>query len=149
MPDLPAPFEGFAADLAFRSSSPDTAAVEIPDEGLPDDPSGRRLLVYLGMFDLLAEELVGSCASPEVAAEGLFEVLKHCQALEGPLKFALHDEGGGAGEKELISRMRSREIAATKAWMLPKLRDEIDLYRRRVEALRAALAADRGPEAAP
>ena len=43
-------------------------------------------------------------------------------------------------DRELLIRMRGKEIAVTRDWMIPKLLDEIDRYRARAGALRAALS---------
>ena len=134
------PFDGFDDDLAFERVSDRTATISVPAPGLPEDEASRRLVVYLGLFDRLTEELVDAAPEEDEAAARLAEVLRHVQAADGPLRFALHEERDATDRRELMTRMRGKEIALTRDWMIPKLHEEIQRYVARVAALREAVA---------
>jgi len=137
------PFDGFDDDLSFETVSDRTATVSVPAPGLPADEASRRLVVYLGLFDRLTEALVDA-APEEDAPARLAEVLRRVQAADGPLRFALHQEREATERRELMTRMRGKEIAVTRDWMMPKLREEIERYEARVAALQHALAGSIG-----
>lgn len=113
-----------------------------PNVPLPEDPSRRRFLLYVGVFDLLAE---ASLARPETdggRVGQLESVLRVVRSAEPALQFALHERSELTKRRELMARMRGKDIALTSEWMLPRLRQDIDQYRARIAALRAALGED-------
>jgi hypothetical protein len=133
------PFAGFREDLDFGSVSADVASVALPF-GTQEEPEEGRYLVYLGLFDLLTERLVEEAPSREEAAARLRVIHGAVLSIEGPLRFALFEKGGQSDSQDLKTRMRDREIAVTSRWLIPRLEQDIEAYRRRIEALERALA---------
>lgn len=139
------PFEGFAQELDGGSTSPETVSLRLlPAQGLADDESTRRFQAYLGLYDVLAEALLDARPSPGLAADELSRHLQRVEAVEGPMHFAAYEKAELSGRQELMARMRGKEIAVTKEWMVPRLRSDIAAYRARIDALRGAL--ERAPE---
>ncbi|MGH2555704.1 MAG: hypothetical protein ACRDHO_08330 [Actinomycetota bacterium] len=132
------PFAGFREDLDFASVSPDVVPVPLPPAG-PAEDGERRYLIYLGVFDLLTERLLQEAPVREEAATGLRDLHGALVSVEGPLRFALFEKGGQSESQDLRARMRDREIAITTRWLIPRLEEDIDAYRRRIDALERAL----------
>ena len=139
--EIAAPFEGFVEELDYDSVSDETVRLSVPTvPDVPDDDASRRFVLYLGLFDVLAEiwQLDGR-ADPAGFAADLWWLLGRLQAIEGPLRFALYERSDQAVRENLMSRMRGREVAVTEEWMIPKLNDEIARYSARIEALQRAI----------
>ena len=133
------PFRGLDRDLAFEAISGETTELVVRVAGMPGEQPDRRLVVYLGLFDALAEELVSSSANPDAARTQLSNLLRALESAEGPLRFARHEQATERDRLGLVTRMRGKEIALTRDWMVPKLREEIRMYSDRVAALREVL----------
>jgi len=114
--------------------------LSVPGESGDHEEEGPlRFMVYVGLFDMLTDAVADGHSEPGERRDVLERLYRTVQAAEGPLRFALFDEGGRAEQRELISRMRGKDIAMTREWMIPRLHRDIAAYRARIEALRAAL----------
>ncbi len=136
------PFEGFELDLSYRQRRDQPVEVSLDGEGLPDDERQLRLLAYAGMFDLLVEALMEACETDEERDGRLSWILGKLQSAEPIVRFNLFENSQLAKDLELISRMRGKDIVMTREWLLPKLDRDMGVYRRRIEALDAALEGD-------
>jgi hypothetical protein len=132
------PFVGFLEDPDFINVSPSTLTVPLP-RGVGADQGERRYLVYLGLFDLLTEQLVEEADTSEDAKARLRDLHGAVLSVEGPLRFALFEKGVQSESQDLRSRMRDRESAVTARWLVPRLQADIHAYRRRIEALERAV----------
>jgi hypothetical protein len=130
------PFKGIEADLDFERADPRTVEVPLP-AGAPADEAEARFLLSVGLFDLLAEAAEGT--GPEEAAARLDTLLSRVEAVEPTVRFWLFEQSGRAEEYELLARMRGRDVAMMREWLLPRLRRDIEAYRARVQALRQVL----------
>jgi hypothetical protein len=99
--------------------------IEVP--GGPSEETQLRFLVYLGLYDLLADR---------VQSDGeLTELLRRTEAAEGRIRFELYQQRSATEARERVARITSKEIAVTERWMVPKLEAEIEQYRARVRGL--------------
>jgi hypothetical protein len=128
------PFDGFQRQIRPDSLSGRTESVKLPDT-IPEDDC--PLVAYLGVFDVLAERLVA--AHPDTAIDRLAELRGVLRGVEGALRYEWYEEARRAESLERAARFTGREIALTREWLVPKLEGEIELYRRRVDALRTAM----------
>ncbi|GEM_PF-2299780 len=117
----------------------ETHPVHMPDDASPADPAEARFLLYVGLFDALADRVLSEAPSEEEGEVHLRRALAAAMSADSVLKFERHERQTRADQNELMARMRSREIQMTERWMLPRLREDIDAYRRRIEGLRRAL----------
>jgi hypothetical protein len=102
---------------------------------VPEDDRELRFLLYLGMADLLAEAIVEAASNEEEAVEAIAAAVRQLDSTEAVLRFELFDRSSRANRQEVASRMRRKEIEASESWMIPRLREDIELYRRRIAAL--------------
>jgi hypothetical protein len=133
----PDPLEGF--DLDPETVSADNVTVLLTPDQAPDDERAARFLVYLGLFDILAEAVHEACDDDEERATRYAALLGQVESVEPVLRFRLFERRRRAESQELISRMRGREIAVTRNWLIPRLEELITACRARIEALRLAL----------
>jgi len=138
--NAPDPFDGFARDLDHEAVPADTVSLLLPANELPDAELEARFLLYLGLFDMLAEALIEACESDEERAQRLAALLSGIQSVEPVLRFRLAERMRQAEGQELIARMRGRDIAVTRDWLVPKLHQLIAASRARIDALSQALA---------
>jgi len=113
-----------------------------PNVPLPEDPSRRRFLLYVGLFDLLAEASLARSETDDGRTRLLESALTAVRSAEPALRFARHERSQLTERREVTARMRGKDIALTSEWMLPRLRQDIDRYQARIAALRAALEKD-------
>ena len=138
----PDPFAGFRADLDFGSASDRTVEIVVPDaSGLPEEEAGLRFVVCVGLFDMLAEAAEENGRSDEERFTMIDAALSAVEGTEPTLRYWLYEKGTKAERQELVARMRGKEVAMTREWMLPRLREDIEAYRARITALRQALEA--------
>jgi hypothetical protein len=131
--DLVASFKG---TLDHRRLSDETLEVPIARRrSVPEDDRELRFLLYLGMADLLAEAIVEAASNEEEAVEAIAAAVRQLDSTEAVLRFELFDRSSRANRQEVASRMRRKEIEASESWMIPRLREDIELYRRRIAAL--------------
>jgi hypothetical protein len=130
------PLDGFERQIRPDSLSGRTESVKLP-EAIPEDD--RPFVAYLGVFDVLVERLVA--ARSDAAMDRLGELRGALQSVEGALRYEWYEEGRRAESLERAARYTRREVALTRDWLVPKLEAEIELYRRRVDALRTAVGA--------
>jgi len=130
------PLARFVRDLGRATGAAETAVLG-PAEA-PETDGRVRFLAYVGLVDLLADASVPN--DPEAAVRALSEWLSAVRSTEPTLRFALFERSSLTESRELVARMRGRDIALTSEWMLPRLRQDIEAYRARIAALRAALA---------
>jgi len=122
--------------LADTSSPADTIALLVPDWSGED---ASLSLLYVGLFDLLAERAAG-----ESGGEILSSLLHAVRSAAPGIRFELWERIREVRDKELVVRMRGREIAMTNGWLLPRLESETQAYEERIAALRRAIEGD-GP----
>jgi len=134
------PFAGFEGDLDYWSLPAAIAEVEVSaTDGLPDDETQQRFLLYVGLFDALVERLWQVCDTDEERELRLSRILRQLDTVEPTLRFDLHDKSGRAEKLELVARMRGKEIALTAEWMIPHLERDKEIYRARIASLERAL----------
>lgn len=117
------------------SGAGDVALAAPEDRAGAEDP---RFVLLVGLFD---EILEAACRGlpPEAERRALAEALGAVEALIPVLRFELQALGERFRQDDLTARMREREIRMHEGWLLPRLRRDLDLYERRIRALRAAL----------
>jgi hypothetical protein len=125
---------------SFADATVDALVSTIQAEGFPKDDRRATFIAYAGLVDLLAERMLAATAI-EDRVTTLERARRAAEAADGPLRFARHEQRSTTERDELISRMRGRQIAMTQGWLAPKLRTEIALYERRIDALRMAIEA--------
>lgn len=135
----PDPLEGFALDLDHEAVAPDTVRVVVASDRVPEADLDARFLVYLGIFDLLTEALFEACDTDEERTTRLRALLSRVQSVEPVLRFRLAERRRQSEGEELVSRMRGRDIAATRRWLIPRLEELIAACRARIDALHRAL----------
>jgi hypothetical protein len=119
----------------------DVVQLRLPEApGMPEDPAALRFLMYVGLYDLPIEAALGRKLEDTERATMLSQALASVRSAEGPLRFARSERSEVIESRELVARMRGREIALTNGWMIPRLREDITDYRARIEALRVAIA---------
>ncbi|MFN2545321.1 MAG: hypothetical protein ABR600_12255 [Actinomycetota bacterium] len=133
------PFAGLDADLDYEHVSDDVVELAVGPSALPPDEAEMRFLVSMGLFDMLAEAAMQRPSTDEERFDALLGVLGRFTAIEPTLRYWLYDRGRQAEQQELVTRMRGREIAVTREWMIPRLREDIEDYRSRIDALRERL----------
>jgi len=125
----------FVRELGDATVAPGTVAVDLPEAPGSDDRA--RFLVYVGLVDLLAEASMPD--DGEEAVRILSSSLSAVRSIQPTFRFALFERSSLTESRELIARMRGKDIALTSEWMLPRLRRDIDAYNARIAGLRAAL----------
>jgi hypothetical protein len=137
--------ERAALSVGDTTVSSDELLVDVPGTVSDEEDERRALfLLYVGLFDLLAGKELDALDDPRRAAELLARVAADVRAAEPPVRFARHERGRMTDRRELLARMRGREVAVTNAWLIPRLRSDIDAYRARIGALQRALASEDG-----
>jgi hypothetical protein len=131
--------EDVALALRNTQASAETRPVDIPRDVSVADPTEARFLLYVGLFDALVDRALSETSSDEERETQLRRALATAMSAESVLKFERHERQSRADQNELMARMRSREIQMTERWMLPRLREDIDAYRRRIDGLRRVL----------
>jgi len=106
--------------------------LEIPD-GADMDP---LYLAFLGLWSLV---LGASELSDDERERRLGELVVRLQGREGPLRFELFEISRRHEVLERAGRIVAGESRLKRGWLVPKLEAEIEAYRARIEALRAAL----------
>jgi hypothetical protein len=129
-----------AAEALGDLSVPDrTVAVPVDDAFARRDEAELRFFLYAGLFALLAEADREESGDERAAAD-LDRALRVIRSAEPGVRFARFERRDATERRELVARMRGREIAVTREWLLPRLRSDIDAYRARIAALRDAIA---------
>ncbi|HEX9124462.1 MAG TPA: hypothetical protein VF984_14070 [Actinomycetota bacterium] len=123
-------------------------ATEVPiDAALAHhDEAELRFFLYAGLFALLAEA-VADGETPEMAGDGagvteeqLEGSLRMVRSAEPGVRYARFERRDATERRELMARMRGREIAVTSEWLIPRLDADIHAYRARIAALQDAIA---------
>jgi hypothetical protein len=136
----PNPLDDAVARMADATVPADTISVAVPDvPALPEEPAERRFLLYVGLYDLLAEASLKAAATDAEREQLLARASAGAMSAEPVLRFARHDRSTQAENLELIARMRWREIRMTDRWLIPRLERDIAAYRARIDALRQAI----------
>jgi hypothetical protein len=134
------PFEGLERDLDYENVADRMVELHVIGSSLPEEDGDVRYLLSAGMLDLLAEAAERSAPTEEAARTWIERAFGRYRTIEPTLRFWLFERGRSADEQEMLTRVRGREIAVTREWMIPRLRSDIDAYRARIEALRQRLA---------
>ncbi len=134
--------ERAAATIGDASVPHGEMLVDVPDP-LDGDERRLRFALYVGLFDLLAERAVEASADEAEAIAVLTRAAADLRSAEPALRFARHERGRLTDRRELVARIRGREVAVTNEWLVPRLRDDIEMYRSRIEALRRAVGEGR------
>jgi len=97
-----------------------------------------RQIIYAGLYDLLVEACMGE--RPEDIVAELERAVRVVRSAEPSMHFAHSEQASAIAHNERAVRMRDRRNAMTREWLVPRLREDLDAYRRRIEALKVALA---------
>jgi hypothetical protein len=136
----PNPLDDAVARLADATVPADTISLAVHDEpALPDEPAERRFLLYVGLYDLLAEATLKATTTDAELERLLAHASAAAMSAEPVLRFARHQRSTLAENLEMITRMRGREIGMTDRWLIPRLERDIAAYRARIDALRRAI----------
>jgi hypothetical protein len=134
------PLEEAIASIDDTTVSDDLVVLALTDRpDLPEDLRQRRFLVYVGLYDLLAEASLSGLPTEREQEDLVARGMSSTIAAEPVLKFARHDRSSRAEQLELITRMRGKEIGMTDRWLVPRLELDIAAYRARIDALRRAI----------
>lgn len=134
------PLERMVRAIGDTTVPDDEHELALPQGALAGGEEEARFLLYAGIVDLVAEAAVRNAINEGRDSEAVLSgALADARAAEGPLKFARHDRGSIADQHELTARMRGKHIALTSEWLIPRLQDDIEAYRGRIGALRAAI----------
>ncbi len=127
-----------SAALALRTTElpAETRSADVPRDASLADPAEARFLLYVGLFDALADRVLSEASSDEEREAELRRALAAALSAGSALKFERHERQSRSDQNEMIARARAREIAMTERWMVPRLREDIDAYRRRIASLR-------------
>lgn len=127
-------------DLDFEQ-----VADEFTDAVLPEssdilvDPSERRFILEAGLFDIVVEAALSDLPTDEERLNRLEDAVRSVESLIPVTRYAWFDGSKETRKHELSTRMYRREIDQTANWMLPRLERDIETYRARIAALRAAI----------
>jgi hypothetical protein len=127
------PLAGYEGELAPERLSGRVLGLELSVE--PDDRG--RALAYLGLYDRL-----GVRTSERLGAEAparLQELRLRIGSLEGALRYEAWELSAETEALGRAERLTSRESRLKQGWLVPRLREEIALYRLRIDALERAL----------
>jgi hypothetical protein len=127
------PLSGLEHDLAPEHLSGRMETVELSI----DAGEEAMTLAYLALYDRLAaraSDELGAGAEPRLRA-----LRSRIASLEGALRFELWESITEIEALDRVERIAARESHLKRGWLVPRLRDEIALYRRRIEALETAL----------
>jgi hypothetical protein len=127
------PLADYERDLAPEHLSGRVVALELSLE--PEE--GGRALAYLGLYDRLAaraSELLGADAPGR-----LQDLRLRIGSLEGALRYEVWERSAETEMLDRAERISSRESRLKQGWLIPRLHEEIALYRRRIDALERAL----------
>ncbi len=106
---------------------------------IPVDPSERRFILEAGLFDLVVEAALTELPTDEERLNRLEDSVRSVESLIPVTRYAWFDGSEETRKRELSARMYQREIDQTTSWMLPRLERDIEAYRARIVALRAAI----------
>lgn len=115
----------------------DVAEPESP--AMPIDTSERRFILEAGLFDIVVEAELSSLPTDDERLDRLENVVRSVESLIPVTRYAWFEGSKETRKRELSTRMYRREIEQTVDWMLPRLQRDIDAYRARIVALRAAI----------
>ena len=127
------PLADYESDLLPENLSQRVVTLDLPIRSGGDD----RYLAYLGLYDCLAER--ASEKLGEDAEARLLALRLRIGSLEGPLRFALWEGTVETEHLRRAARITSGESRLKREWLIPRLQEEIALYRRRVDALESVL----------
>lgn len=134
------PLDDAVARLADAPVPADIISITVPDAlALPEEPAERRFLLYVGLYDLLAEALLHAARTDAEREQFLTQASTAAMAAEPVLRFARYERSTRAENLEMISRMRGKEIRMTDRWLIPRLERDIAAYRARIAALSTAI----------
>jgi hypothetical protein len=126
--------------MADATVPAETISVAVPEApALPRESAERRFLLYVGMYDLLAEASLKAAATDAEREQLLAHAFVRAMSAEPALKFARHERSTQTENLELIARMRGREIRMTDRWLIPRLEHDIAAYRARIDAIGRAI----------
>lgn len=137
----PGSIQAMVRDLDFEIVDPQATNAALPDlPGMPEDPIERRFVLEAGLFDIVVEAELRTLDSDLDRLRRVDAAVRSVESLLPVTRYALFDRSEEMRKRELSSRMHRREIDTTTGWMLPRLKRDIDSYRARIDALRAAIA---------
>src|SRR6266545_1561573 len=145
----PNPLDDAVARLADATVPADIISLAVPDApALPEEPGERRFLLYVGLYDLLAEASLKAAATDAERERILAHAFAGAMSAESVLRFARHERSTRAENLEMTTRMRGKEIGMTDRWLVPRLERDIAAYQARIDALRRVIE-DRPPVTLP
>ncbi len=127
-------------DLDYEYVAEEFIDVAVPESpAMPTDTSERRFILEAGLFDIVVEAELSSLPTDEERLDRLEDAVRSVESLIPVTRYAWFDGSKETRKRELSTRMYRREIEQTVDWMLPRLQRDIDAYRARIVALRAAI----------
>lgn len=136
----PGSIQAMVRDLDFEVVAPDAVQVDLPDlPGIPQDPAEWRFVLEAGLFDIVVEAELRTLDSDQDRLRRIDAAVRSVESLLPVTRYAFYDRSEEMRKRELSSRMHRREIDTTTGWMLPRLQRDIESYRARIDALRAAI----------
>lgn len=136
----PNPLDAAMARMGDATVSADTVLITVPqDDASSEEPAQRRFLLYVGLYDLLAEATLAAAATDAERERLLAHASAGAMSAEPVLRFARHERSTRAENLEMITRMRGREIGMTDGWLIPRLERDLAAYRARIDALRRTI----------
>jgi hypothetical protein len=108
---------------------------------VPDGTADPATMLVVGLYDLLVERSLTACADEADRERLLRTALSDVSAVEPVLSYALAERSRETERLERAARMRGRQNLFTSRWLVPRLEEEISLYRSRIRALQEALEA--------
>ncbi len=134
----PDPLAGLEDELDPDGVTGTTVTVPLPG-GAPAGDAEARYLLSLGLFDMLADGLVDACEGEAEAVDRLARVLRRAVSIEPVLRYDLFEGDRRAEADERTARVRTREVAVAREWLIPRLEAHIAACRERARALRGFL----------
>jgi len=134
------PLDDAVARMADATVPAEIISLALHDApALPEEPAERRFLLYVGLYDLLADVSLTAAATDAERERLLAHASAGAMSAEPVLRFARHERSTHAQNLEMITRMRGREIGMTDRWLVPRLERDIAAYRARIDALGRAI----------
>jgi hypothetical protein len=127
-------------DLDHEQVADEFTDLVLPESSdIPVDPTERRFILEAGLFDIVVEQALSDLPTDEGRLNRLEDAVRSVESLIPVTRYAWFDGSKETRKREMSTRMYRREIDQTEKWMLPRLERDIEAYRARIVALRAAI----------